>query len=64
MREKEAIEAERKSIARNLEKQAKAIEKLVETERSLVSQTVGLIISSPSGSISCMFRQISARKLP
>lgn len=35
MREKEAIDLERKNLLRNNEKQAKSIEKLVDTERSL-----------------------------
>lgn len=42
MREKEAIEAERKTLSRNVEKQAKAIEKLLETEKSLTVQTTDL----------------------
>jgi len=42
MRDKEAIETERKNISRNLEKQAKAVEKLVETERNLTCQVVDL----------------------
>lgn len=40
MRDKEAIETERKNIVRNLEKQAKAVERLVETERNLGAQVV------------------------
>jgi E3 ubiquitin-protein ligase BRE1 len=42
MRDKEAIEAERKNIARNLEKQAKVVERLVESERSLTGQVVSI----------------------
>jgi len=38
MRDKEAIETERKNLSRNLEKQAKSIERLVEAEKSLTSQ--------------------------
>ncbi|KAF9469928.1 BRE1 E3 ubiquitin ligase-domain-containing protein [Collybia nuda] len=38
MRDKEAIEAERKNLARNLEKQGKLIERLVDTERNLSAQ--------------------------
>ncbi|KAJ7594298.1 hypothetical protein C8J56DRAFT_926412 [Mycena floridula] len=37
MREKEAIEAERKAMSRQVEKQSKAIEKLVESERNLIA---------------------------
>lgn len=44
MRDKEAIEAERKNISRNLEKQAKAIELLVESERGLSAQVVRLAL--------------------
>jgi E3 ubiquitin-protein ligase BRE1 len=40
MRDKEAVEAERKSLARNAEKQAKLIDKLMETEKNLTSQLV------------------------
>lgn len=40
MRDKEAIEAERKNLARNLEKQGKLIERLVDTERNLSAQVV------------------------
>ena len=40
MRDKEAIETERKNISRNLEKQAKAIERLVESEKNLTAQVV------------------------
>jgi E3 ubiquitin-protein ligase BRE1 len=43
MRDKEAIEAERKNIARNLEKQAKVVERLVETEKNLTGQVVSII---------------------
>jgi hypothetical protein len=35
MQDKEAIEAERKDISRNVEKQAKVIERLTDTERNL-----------------------------
>lgn len=40
MRDKEAIEIEKKNISRNIEKQAKAVEKLVESERLLLQQIV------------------------
>jgi E3 ubiquitin-protein ligase BRE1 len=40
MRDKEAVEAERKNLARNAEKQAKLIDKLMETEENLTSQLV------------------------
>jgi len=42
MRDKEAVEAERKSLARNAEKQAKLIDKLMETEKNLTSQLSAL----------------------
>ncbi|KAI0930463.1 hypothetical protein AcW1_009141 [Taiwanofungus camphoratus] len=38
MRDKEAIENERKNISRNLEKQAKVVERLVETEKNLTAR--------------------------
>lgn len=41
MRDKEAVEAERKNLARNAEKQAKLIDKLMDTERNLTNQLVG-----------------------
>lgn len=40
MRDKEAIETERKNISRNLEKQAKVVEKLSESEKNLSTQVV------------------------
>jgi hypothetical protein len=43
MRDKEAIETERKNLSRNLEKQAKVIEKLQESEKSLMQQVVSAI---------------------
>jgi E3 ubiquitin-protein ligase BRE1 len=43
MRDKEAIETERKNISRNLEKQAKAVERLVETEKNLANQAVSIL---------------------
>jgi E3 ubiquitin-protein ligase BRE1 len=42
MRDKEAIETERKNLSRNMEKQAKVIEKLVESEKNLSTQVVSL----------------------
>jgi len=42
MRDKEAIETERKNLSRNLEKQAKVLEKLQESEKSLTLQVGGL----------------------
>lgn len=48
MREKEAIDLERKNLLRNNEKQAKSIEKLVDTERSLRLQLVCLNCHSSS----------------
>lgn len=40
MRDKEAVETERKNLARNLEKQAKAVERLMVSEKSLSAQVV------------------------
>ena len=40
MRDKEAIENERKNLIRNLEKQAKVVEKLTASERGLRDQLV------------------------
>jgi hypothetical protein len=40
MRDKEAIENERKNLSRNQEKQGKIVERLVETERNLSQQVV------------------------
>ena len=45
MRDKETVEAERKNLVRNVEKQAKLIDKLMDTERNLTSQLVGLPFS-------------------
>jgi E3 ubiquitin-protein ligase BRE1 len=40
MRDKEAIDVERKNLSRNVEKQAKVLERLYESERNLQSQIV------------------------
>lgn len=40
MRDKEAIENERKNLARNVEKQGKLVERHAESEKSLLSQVV------------------------
>lgn len=40
MRDKEALENERKNLVRNLEKQAKVVEKLMASEKSLRDQLV------------------------
>jgi E3 ubiquitin-protein ligase BRE1 len=40
MRDKEAIENERKNLLRNLEKQAKVVEKLMAAEQSMRDQLV------------------------
>ena len=40
MRDKESIENERKNLIRNIEKQAKVVEKLMASERSLRDQLV------------------------
>jgi E3 ubiquitin-protein ligase BRE1 len=42
MRDKESVEMERKNLSRHSEKQAKAVEHLVETERNLSAQIVSL----------------------
>lgn len=47
MRDKETVEAERKNLVRNVEKQAKLIDKLMDTERNLTNQLVGLPFSRP-----------------
>jgi E3 ubiquitin-protein ligase BRE1 len=44
MRDKEAMEIEKKSFMRMLEKQGKAVEKLVDTEGSLQAQIVRLYV--------------------
>lgn len=46
MREKEAIENERKNIARNLEKQTKVVEKFQESEKCLQARIVSIRIYS------------------
>ena len=40
MRDKEAVENERKNLARNFEKQAKVLERLTESEKNLSSRLV------------------------
>ncbi len=40
MRDKEAIETERKNLARTLEKQGKLLERLSEGEKTLIARTV------------------------
>ena len=42
MRDKEAIESERKNLARTLEKQGKVVDRLVDVEKHLKSQLVSL----------------------
>jgi E3 ubiquitin-protein ligase BRE1 len=42
MRDKEAIENERKNLSRNLEKQAKVVERLVDSEKMLTAQIVSI----------------------
>ena len=44
MRDKEAIDIERKNVIRNLEKQAKVIDRLVECEKNLNTQVVSCVI--------------------
>jgi hypothetical protein len=44
MRDKEAIDTERKNLSRNLEKQAKVIEKLAASEKNLLTQVVSGIL--------------------
>lgn len=46
MREKEAIEAERRNLARLQEKQARTIEKLLEVEKNLSAQIVSSVRQS------------------
>ena len=46
MRDKEAIEAERKNLARTLEKQGKAVDHFTELEKQLETQKVIVLISS------------------
>ena len=45
MRDKEAIEAERKNLARTLEKQGKAVDHFTELEKQLETQKVAVSIS-------------------
>lgn len=45
MRQKEAVEVERKVAIRNVEKQTKVLERMAESERNLTQQ---LVRSSPS----------------
>lgn len=48
MRLKDAADTERKTLARNLEKQVKVIEKLAESEKSLTYQLVsGQLLLKP-----------------
>ncbi|KAF8635226.1 hypothetical protein AX17_004001 [Amanita inopinata Kibby_2008] len=42
MRDKEAVEVERKNLSRNMEKQAKTVERLVNIERNLLNQVSDL----------------------
>lgn len=44
MRDKEAIENERKNISRNLEKQTKVLERLQESEKNLTQQVVRISV--------------------
>jgi E3 ubiquitin-protein ligase BRE1 len=44
MRDKEAIEAERKNLARTLEKQGKAVDHFTELEKQLETQKVIVLI--------------------
>ncbi|KAJ7747309.1 BRE1 E3 ubiquitin ligase-domain-containing protein [Mycena metata] len=45
MRDKEAIENERKTLSRNLEKQGKVVERLVESERNLSGQVCKTLLA-------------------
>jgi E3 ubiquitin-protein ligase BRE1 len=45
MKIKDGVESERKALTRNMEKQAKVMEKLQEGERALSNQIVSLIVS-------------------
>lgn len=66
MRDKEAVENERKNLTRNLEKQAKLVERLVEVEKSLTSRVVRVM--GFSCIIFCLLtrtcRTILRKKLP
>lgn len=42
MRDKESVETERKNLSRTMEKQAKVIERSVETEKALKKQLVSI----------------------
>src|SRR6266550_8071597 len=44
MRDKEAIDVERKNLSRNVEKQAKVLERLYDSERNLQNQIVSLFM--------------------
>lgn len=44
MRDKEAVDNERKNLIRNVDKQAKVVEKLLASEKSLQSQLVGVTL--------------------
>jgi hypothetical protein len=46
MKLKDALETERKTSARSTERQAKVMEKLAESEKSLTSQLVRIYFSS------------------
>lgn len=64
MRDKEAIENERKNLTRNLEKQGKVVERLVETERNLSAQVVRTIHLIPRTTSSELFCTAELRKRP
>lgn len=63
MREKEMGESERKSMARQLEKQGKAVERAAEVEKHLNGQVVRHFVFYPPGTVVIVFlsRLISRR---
>jgi hypothetical protein len=64
MRDKEAIDVERKNLSRNVEKQAKVLERLYDSERNLQNQIVSpfmRIIASPG--YNCNFQADQDKEL-
>ena len=56
MRDKEAIDVERKNLSRNVERQAKVLERLHESERNLQNQIV-----SPQDFSELQFLEVNPR---
>jgi E3 ubiquitin-protein ligase BRE1 len=44
MRDKEAIDNERKNLSRNVEKQGKTLDRFMDTERNLSAQVVSIFL--------------------